>query len=647
MSNMFQISKKYSLQDIISFFRQYAITDAQFVAYINSLPPLQQKAAKRLVSIPTCQPAPTFPSEMKNMGLSFVCTAWNSLKSEHNELNNANAMETFVAFSNITEGYKVSYSEGIATISSGDQVIGTLAHQAHMVTVKESETIELPLKSVAIEAAKKITFVADFDGADVSSNKFASAIGKPIAHKSVPVPKLIRGGVAISPWVETLNTIRLPFNSKGSVLERIKQMASYENLAPLVNVLAKGDTKPPFEIKLPEPGSDLAKAEFLLSMYTPTKTLTDYYKFYDIPSQWLNAPMKWGAVLGFLHGGDMRRPCKSFEGSLYFGAAGGRAHELFRENSKCYDVKIWRPLNFGKNVTDERKRLMNLHHPKWDLVDMFKYEKTDKEFLYSDVWHNTITDEEIEKMVMMVSPTSVIKFNGKVNMVKNFVVKYGKFPLTILVTSRPLFVEYFLTQVVYDDDKFGKGCYYYVARDGNELVKHFKTMILNVVHLREKFKLQHVQSILNKIPIKYRPFKVEPWMMPMMVTTGRNKLEAGLSKHVDLNSLSLIVGEAELAEEMETVEDGCDEGIVVEEETAITADDDAEVMNMDDMLNALYEEEKIKAAPVNNAGVKPVSNVAPSPSPSPSPSPVPAPSVVKNMNAKKKAFFVVKKPGEG
>jgi len=246
--------------------------------------------------------------------------------------------------------------------------------------------------------------------------------------------------------------------------------------------------------------------ERLIYLYNKLIPLKDYLKFMDIPRQWMNCPMKWGAVGGYLVDGNYRLP-RPIIGGVYYGAVGGKAVRIFRDVI-MYDVEKQCHPELPSTLSPEIAKKIYSYYPKIEYGDVFNWAGGNR--MYSDAWSNTWGIEHVSKLLSMAAQGAVVKINVSFDILLKSLDNISYSTLYILNFGRPATTEIFITSIFrgVDDD------YVYVITP---------TTHRSVLRRIMRFKLVTCCRYIATLCVRGRtdinlgrPFKIENWMWPLV-----------------------------------------------------------------------------------------------------------------------------------
>jgi len=132
---------------------------------------------------------------------------------------------------------------------------------------------------------------------------------------------------------------------------------------------------------------------------------------------------------------------------LYYGAAGGRAHNViskFSKDLKAFDITACSVIH-SKNPDLE---IYLRKQPVWKHGDIFHSDVIkDDEVLVSDVWKNNFGHDEISALISMIADDTIIKFNLAPRIFLSVLETHGFKEMggTLIDCGRPSSYEFFLT----------------------------------------------------------------------------------------------------------------------------------------------------------------------------------------------------------
>lgn len=469
------------------------------------------------------------PEEFLMSQPSYVALAYKEISEETKKMDHMSLIDDYIGMSNITSDLSVSYMEGCISMQRGEtlvpgkeeELIATdsqhfqVAHTIVVGTV-EGKKIEPALHDVA----RKIDFCFE--------QKDTLIMPRVLTNWTAPIEGVKLGTINMQ-WGERLTEVvgfKLP---EGSAIDRSYKMLSSPNFKKTVqHIHLAADNK--INVKVPS-FKNLAQGDYVIQKLQATKDMIKYLKFYDIPRQFLNAPMKWGAVMGYLYG-DPFTPKEAPSDSFYYGAAGGRAAKIFK-GTTAVDLKPCVQLEkFSSKMDPELKKKLELERPRWVTGDIFNFDRSKfpGSWLFSDVFSSQFSDKQYEHLLSLVDSRSVVKFSMSLDKLYNHIVKVGMTSVVVLKFGRPLFGEVFLTKFKpknfnFSDEDFADK-YIWNCKTQKEIYECFFQIQKNIVVLNENHKSQHINGC--KWPIKpvYRPFPVENWMMPQIISSTKSRVSS-------------------------------------------------------------------------------------------------------------------------
>jgi len=258
--------------------------------------------------------------------------------------------------------------------------------------------------------------------------------------------------------------------------------------------------------------------------------------FMDIPHQWMDAPLKWGAINGFLSG-DYRKPCKS-EYPIY-GVGKWEITRLFLSD-RSYDKEIITAPNIGVKVDPVlASRLCSMYTPvhRGDILDV-------KEYALSNAWDKKWNMEHVALLLknlftyggvyrFKIQFTKLLKALQDVEWNKNFYIYILDFSIR---SSNELFIS------------VGKD-----KREEDQLVHRVTSyedvqgVFLDIKRTRFKQCSNYLISMWDDLRVRLdvyrRPFKIEEGFWP--VIGGAKSFKQVAKGHVSFGALTTLLRDSD------------------------------------------------------------------------------------------------------
>lgn len=539
-SNIFKVV--LGIPELLAVIEKFGYDESHYVAYMHTKDKITNKAASKLMPLPTVAPALLVPPEFSQSTVAYVTMAYKARQTMKVSLTHNNYIDMMVGASNISSGVEVSFKANEAELTVKKEEFPAFGKQAELGKYVEEKKkvsyqsvsgkvtdVDLPMP--VLEIAYKCVLVHDFN---VGINKVVDDV-----FTKIPVCK-------VREWVLSLSSIR----EGVIVVDKTMQNQAYSlamnpNFKPMVRSIMTKTDKPIKQMKFL--GKTLADTEMIYERLSLNSELKKTMKFMDVPRQWMNCPLKWGAVMGYMYDGDYSRPRQAVEGSYYYGAKGWKASRIFQKSVLC-DIDMTHAPKMSNKISEEVQDILKGYYPKILMRNVFQHQD-DKNPVYSDAWSKSFSDESVGNLLKLVSEHNVIKFNCKISLLaKVLAANHELFPLTLLNFGRPTSIEVFLTkrESKYEDEWVIK-----LTRDN--FMQRFQDLLAVKNQIITDFKVSLINSPQTVIARKRRPFVIENWMWPNMAGPGSLKNALGMNKIVPLAHLAQIVEGGGL-EQMDTAD---------------------------------------------------------------------------------------------
>lgn len=464
-------------EEILSVIKRTHFGEKELVTYLYSLSDTVQKVLYDKGYQVGFDLAPSYPKELDNANPYLVFSVYFSYKESLENIAKNDEIDVHVAASNYSKDYEVDYDcdfSQIVTKKKNDAVVYKVNHQ---VLTGEGE------ESVLAEVACKISTVVDLS-------------------TGVPYPVEVQGvsEVFLKDWV-----VNVPVIDDNVVTSSVHAQA----------YLMKDIRVKDYALAM----RDSEKYELNVERVSPyqfqrSKQLYSFSKFLDIPRQWMNCPMKWGAVAGFLMYGNSAEPCKMYNVDFY-GATGWKAIRIFPD-SNYYDIDLTKNVIVDAVLDRRYAKIINEYCPLVRYGDVFHPFESNR-FLVSDAWSRDWGEDYILDLfgLLFKRANVVLKFSCGYDVLKR-VGKFVKWDRTLIIMKfgRPISEEVFITnyipmvykvneliRVVSDCSHFCSALTYY-----EDMIQSLCVKIVNTMY----------GGIRKKVYRKRRPFKLYSWMMPLV-----------------------------------------------------------------------------------------------------------------------------------
>lgn len=501
--------KHGDVDKIMSIIDNENFENSHMVAYYYALPDAIQMELYRSHKVGSLgmKAARSYPKELDDANPYVVFNVYESYLEKKNKKNKN--IDIFAAASVFEEDFTMDYDVGASRL-----ILGSDFEEEDELVVVHQIAVQEKNKQVA-DICHRVTTVLDMVN---------------------DIPREVPDGIGLDEALDQKWLGAIPTSDNKALLSVVGAQAALFADVPKVREIISVSKQVSASFCL-EPVQDLfgGTLSMINSRIRKKQFIRDTMRFMDVPRQWMNCPLKWGAVIGYITKGDYSEPY-SMSGVDFYGAAGWKAIRIFPDSS-YFDVDI-----SGNVVVDSiidtaiAKRIFELC-PIVTYGDIF-FPYASNRFLVSDAWDNNWGEEAIGRLVdLLFRRDCVIKFSCDFKMLKRAFSK-SNFNRTLVVMNfgRPTSFEIFISNRIPSRMK----CDDYVRHVSNkkEMYEFLDRIYERKVNCIYKYVLSIYGDILSTVYRERRPFKLRNWMIPL---TAMPCAERENNKKISLSAFSFRV----------------------------------------------------------------------------------------------------------